>query len=80
MSACAKIIGTEFDDFYAETGEFSEVFAGFQSNGSPLGRNTPAYPVFLLAGKLTMNEIGADNLVICHTQTIEPLIRTFQRG
>jgi hypothetical protein len=37
-------------------------------------------PVFLLARKLTMNENGTDNLVICHTQTIEPVIRTFQSG
>ena len=37
-------------------------------------------PVFLLATKLTMKEIGTDNLVICHEQTIEPVIRTFQSG
>ena len=58
-------------------------WAGFRA--FPIGfrrfrKTHRAAPVFLLVPKLTMKEIGTDNLVICHKQTIEPVIRTFQSG
>jgi hypothetical protein len=59
---------------------FLAVFRVFFPDMSIAALEYRDFPVFLLVKKLTTNEKGADNLVICHTQTIEPLIRTFQSG
>lgn len=59
---------------------FSGIFAHFYGVLAIAALKYGSAPVFLLARKLTMNENGTDNLVICHTQTIEPVIRTFQSG
>ena len=64
----------------AENEKFRVFFTRFQPKSTASARQITGSPVFLLVLKLTMNENGTDNLVICHTQTIEPVIRTFQSG
>src|SRR5882757_1330023 len=45
-----------------------------------ISRDLRMFTVFLLVKKLTTGGKGPDKLFICRRKTIEPVIRTFQRG